>query len=164
MWRGGPPHLRTLTLIQTRSWCLQADPADRYRQSQVCISEQDLTCSSFLRCAEHHINTKPLMYSTVSYFTAQGQHTHTHTCRHSISAHTQRGTDAGQTINRLNLISSHLFLREALFHNKPPSDWESDATWNKPSWDTRESAACTRRRWRDLTLFWTGKLHILLLL
>lgn len=44
----GAPNLWTLTLIQTQPRCLQADPADRYRRSQVCVSEQDPTCSPFL--------------------------------------------------------------------------------------------------------------------
>lgn len=142
--RTGAPHLWTLTLIQTRTRCLQADPADRYRHSQVCISEQDLTCSSFLLCAEHHINTSPLIYSTVSYFPAQEQptDTNTHVNTASLQAYIQRGTEAGQTINRLNLISSHLFLRKALFHIKPPGAYESDPTWNKPSWYKREDECC----------------------
>lgn len=62
----------------------------------------------------------------------------THINAASLQAQTQRGTAAGQAIYRLNPITSHLFLREALFHTNPPSAWKSDARWKTPSCVTRK--------------------------
>lgn len=77
----------------------------------------------------HGLNDSLLFSCTTT--TWKKSHTlgnHAHISTTSRRAPTQRGTDTGQSLNRLNLISSHLFLREPLLNCKPPGTWDSDAT------------------------------------
>lgn len=109
-------------------------------------------------CASHQHQVAHVQYcTTASYFPAQKQYTSTPV---SLHAPAQRGTDADQTIYRLNLISPHLFLREALFHTKPPSTWESDATWTTPSSDTRQEECSLHEDKDDTKYLWTDTIYV----